>query len=166
MNAAKFWVILILMTTFQLCHTAWSASATENQTVITGKSGQHTFLVRLTKCKFQRSHHKISGTHDNPLIDGRPIAGNPGYLPFEQIPSFAVVVDGKKWSVPDHLWRDCFNPIFRSEDDYRLKVSLSKNGNYLRIKMSGGDGADFYHVVWQLKSDGQDSRKLETDLDP
>ena len=129
----------------------------------------HSVTVNLSKRTFQAAGRQISQRADGfYLIDGkRPIGIASMRLPREELASFDVQVDGKRWEVPAQLWRDCYEPNLgkvpgnstRPEISY-IQTELSKDGQGLKVKMLGSDGAGAYTVTWNLREDGRHSRQI------
>jgi len=132
-------------------------------------NNNHTFTITLSKRSFQPAGRQISQRADGfYLIDGkRPIGIASRRLPREELASFDVQVDGKRWVVPAQLWRDCYEPNLgkvpgdatRKEMSY-VQAELSKDGQRLTVKMLGSDAAGAYTVTWNLRDDGNHSREI------
>lgn len=133
-------------------------------------NNNHAFTITLSKRSFQQAGRKISQRADGfYLVDGkRPIGIASMRLPREELASFDVQVDGKRWVVPEQLWRDCYEPNLgkvpgnatRKEISY-VQAELSKDGKGLTVKMLGSDGAGAYTVTWNLQADGNHSREIK-----
>jgi hypothetical protein len=136
---------------------------------IQGGNENNTFTLNLSKRAFQQAGRQISQRSDGfYLVDGmRPIGIASMRLPREELASFDVQVNGKRWVVPAQLWRDCYEPNLgkvpgnstRKEMSY-VQAGLSKDGQRLTVKMLGSDGAGSYTVTWNLREDGNHSRDI------
>jgi hypothetical protein len=151
--------------------------------VIVGKRGKHHFTIRLSEGRLRKDRHifrnkkgkiipaqninldgKEPETGGQISIDGNLSSIGTDYgLPYIEFYAFDVMVDGKKWIIPEKLWADCYQPnIYISHNpafNY-LWVVLSPDGTRLAIGMWGGDAAGSYHVIWYLRADGKNSRKI------
>ena len=153
--------MLILAVLPHLFGASYAGSREKNQVTIGGRAGRHSFVLRLAKRPFQRKRHKITGSEYNRRVDGKNALGTDGYLPQEEISRFEVTVDGKPWPVPARLWRDCYEPNFDTDPHFpALQAALTPDGNRLWVKMTGGDAAGSYNVVWLLRANGLSSRKI------
>lgn len=133
--------------------------------VLRGANDGHTFVVALAKKAFQpRDHHIRRRADDLFVIDGRKAQGVEVYLPREELAYFTVTVDGKRWRVPDRLWRDCFEPHFGdtvTPPASYIHAWVFKDGKRCTVKMEGSDGAGGYTVVWRLRKSGRHARTVE-----
>lgn len=127
-----------------------------------GKSGAHSYRVRLATRPFDPKGRKVQlGTEDPPewtKVDGRRIWGleyGPS-LPDTELAVFEASVDGIAWKLPKTLWFDCFEVHL----DEALQVWLSKDGSRLAVKAFASDGAGGYTVLWRLQQNGKHSREI------
>ncbi len=141
---------------------------------LTGTSGKHSFVVTLTSRKFRPDAHKITKNESGAVeIDGKSWDSDTEDLPATELAKFEVLVDGKRWSIPANIWKDCFNPNLGEcpggddRPDYRmLSVRLSPDGSLLKVTMRGqssrsGYGYSEYQVQWGLNKRGDDFEKLD-----
>jgi len=149
--------------------------------IIIGKKGTHHFTVRLSEGPLRRNLHlfrnkkgeiipgdhiKLEGkeaeTAGQISMDGNFDSIGTDYgLPSTEFYTFDVMVDGKKWNIPEKLWADCYKPnLHTSQNSNSLWLVLSSDGTRLAVGMRGSDGAGSYHVVWYLRADGHSSRKF------
>lgn len=161
-----------------------SADAPVTQ-VVTGHTGPHTFVVRVTAGPFRRNRHRLRTSHiivdgtatEMSWIDGKSEYaaaghgsskvwygwyGTDGGFPYTEYYSWTVKVDGKSWKFPKKLWQNCYEPGLSSEPKggRRPTVRLFKDGKRLTIECVGGDGAGSYRVRWYLRQDGQARREV------
>ena len=150
------------------------ATAPPREGTVRGKAGGHTFSVTLARRAFRRAEHKVAPTPGGPdgypyLVDGRPAIGTDGGVPSEELYRFEVSVDGRRWPVPERLWRDCYQPNLDTRDPDGLGADLSAwlsaDGKRLTVKMLGSDGAGSYRALWHLRADGRHTREIQQPLE-
>jgi hypothetical protein len=121
------------------------------------QAGHSAVLIVRTK-QFLSSNHRIS--RDNQYqtkVDGRFAWGTDGNIPNIEIYSMTFLLDGRKLSIPQKLFKDCYEPNL----DYRfLKIRFGPQFKSVIVSMSGSDGAGGYDVVWRLESTGHHSRSI------
>lgn len=138
--------------------------------IFTGRSGRHTFLVRLVKGPFRRSQHRVRVSGSRVWIDGKPEwnkdgsknwYGTDGGLPTTEFYAFEATVDGRRWPIPRRLYGNCYEPnIRRVGVSECVEVQLSPDGNRLTIMLAGSDGDGSYSVHWDLRRNGKHTRKI------
>jgi hypothetical protein len=182
MNRSFLAFITLLWLTVAIVQ-AGSPSATTKPTqtsVLKGRNGRHWFTLHLAKGPFRKERHKIKGSGNWPQIDGKYELrgfrrdkdgtvhsdggknwyGTDAGLPRMEFYQFDLVVDGKRWKIPSHLYCDCYHPNIHIKPQPFVWAWLSKDGRRLTVKMRGSDGAGAYKVIWYLRRDGRHSRKL------
>src|SRR5262249_7530276 len=100
------------------------------------------------------------------FVDGRRAHGPLGHPPREELSLLRVRVDGEQWSVPDGLWRDCYEPnLGQSAGPPPIatytQAWLSQDGTVLTVEMLGSDGGGSYRVRWYLRRDGRHRRMIQ-----
>ena len=113
--------------------------------------------MRLTSGPFRKEAHKITGSKDDPRVNGKRAIGTNGGLPNEEFYTFEITVDGKRWRIPKRLWGDCYDPNLKIGKSKTLRVTVSPDGEKLAMGMYGSDGAGAYYVIWYLRADGRHS---------
>lgn len=150
---------------------------------IVGKKGKHHFTVRLSEGPLRKDMHIFRNKKgeiipsENINLDGKEpetgshismdgnfdSIGTDYGLPSTEFYAFDVMVDGKKWEIPKKLWEDCYEPnihVSNNPNFNYLWLTLSSDGTRLAVGMWGSDGAGSYHVIWYLRADGHQSRKI------
>lgn len=133
---------------------------TYNELTISRKENGNSLALFMRSGPFEKAHHKITGSKEDPLVDGKRALGTDGGLPFTEFMDFTVTVNGKAWKFPRKLWSDCYEPNLYAGKDKSVWASLSPDASKLAIGMHGSDGAGTYYVVWYLRKDGHNSREV------
>lgn len=146
-----------------------------------GANGNHSFVVKLERQYFKLGGREVAFDSDGRLtVDGLVAFGTDLATPEEieyqiesqghlrglfytELTSFRAWIDGKELSIPESLWKTCFNPNIGTDPDpaQYLFAWISADGTRLVVKMLGADAGGGYRVIWTLRPDGNHTRKVK-----
>lgn len=146
-----------------------------------GANGDHSFVVRLERQYFKLGGREVAFDGDGRLtVDGLVAFGTDLATPEEienqiesqghlrglfytELKSFRAWIDGKELSIPESIWKTCFNPNLGTEPEpaQYLFAWISADGTRLIVKMLGADAGGSYRVMWTLRPDGHHTRKAK-----
>ena len=142
---------------------AWAQNNTIGTFRFEAKNGSHTARIVFQTMRFDESKHKvvIDGSNKT-IIDGRPAFGTDASVPYVEVASMRLYIDGNEIHVPKHLYTDCYEPNFESRV---FRVHFDRhNPQILIVDMHGADAAAAYSVKWQLKTNGRHKRSAYQDF--
>ncbi len=137
--------------------------------VLRGKSGMHSYLIRLRSRNFQLGHRHVSAFNNHLHVGGLVAYGNDMVTPGElkgqdmrtlfmsELTSFRAWIDGKEISIPTSLWKTCFDLHWGRTDHTRVTI----HGQDMRLSLYGSDGGGSYGVCWRLRANGKSTRRIE-----